>query len=111
MNTFKIPSPVAIALQTGRPELARIGIQMGAAGLTQAQIDELAEYAEALVHEIQREREVVTLMLNQVQNTLSNIKGSLFAVSRLEDALRLMQQGAAPEIVAQALTNPNTESV
>lgn len=103
---FIVPGPIAIALSTGRPELARIGIKVVADQLTQEQIDGLSGYAEALVREIQAERQIVGEMYEQLRGVTQQARGAINTFDRLEEAFRRMRNNEGPEAVREALRNP-----
>lgn len=108
-RTYALPTPIAAALMTGRPEMARIGIKALGDTLTQEQIDELSDYAEAVVREIQAERAIVADMYEQIKVAAGNIKGALNTHNRIQEAFRLMRDNAGPEAVRQAISNPRWE--
>ena len=109
-----VPSPIAVALQTGRPELARIGMQsITAKDWTPERAEEIAkqisDFSEAMVRDLQRERENLAVMLSAVTDAKLNVKGALGTVMRLEEALVEMNKGADPETILAVLRNPNRD--
>lgn len=63
---YPLPTPISVALMTGRPELARYGGEQGNR--------EFSDYAEGVVREIQAERENIQIMYNYMGATLDNMR-------------------------------------
>lgn len=99
---YRIPASLAIAFQTGRPELARISI---GSHLTPEDLAELSRYAEDLVIEVQKERELIQIMSLKVDDMISQAKGMLSTLERFKEAFVLMNSSASIEDVRSVLAN------
>jgi hypothetical protein len=106
----EIPAPIAIGLMTGRPELAKFGMtDLGKTGSRedlQAAAASMSEYAEAMIAELQQERKNLTAMTKAVDDAVSNMRGALRFVERVQRALSDMSKGTAPDVIAERLRNP-----
>ncbi|HEY7235471.1 MAG TPA: hypothetical protein VH539_15055 [Gemmatimonadaceae bacterium] len=104
-----VPAPLAVAMMTGRPELARITMQHLKATATpeeiNAVIDQMSAYGEALTREVQQERDNVRQMEKAVAETVNNLKGALRFVERVQNALKSMRNGDDAATVAATLRN------
>jgi len=105
-----LPAPLAIALTTGRPELARFGMnELGATGSRddlKAAAASMSDYAEALVNELQQERKNLTAMTKAVDDALANMRGAIRFVERVQKSLGEMSKGSSPDVIAETLRNP-----
>lgn len=104
--TFKIPGPIAVALMTGRPEMASIGVMSMAKDLMPEHIEQFALYVENVVREIQAEREIQRIVSDAVHNAVTNLRGALRAMERLDDAMRTMANNGSADEIRCALNNP-----
>ncbi|HKA65446.1 MAG TPA: hypothetical protein VKD00_06975 [Methyloceanibacter sp.] len=102
-----MPGPIAIALMTGRPELARAGMEHILATAKGTPHEELAtmlvEFAVECVRDIAAERDVMQSLLPSIQDARRNLQGAIGSVERLEDAIGLMVRGDDPESIREAL--------
>jgi len=112
-SDVELPTPIAIAMMTGRPELARIGLgELGRSGSRdelQKAAASMSDYAEALVRELQQERKNLQMMTKAVDDALGNMRGAINSVERVKKALASMGKGDSPEQVAADLKNTNGE--
>ena len=106
--SMTIPGPLAVALQTGRPELARLIVNTKSGPLTAEEATQVSNFAEAMVRSIQEERDITVAMYDQVRVAIGNVRGALRTFDRIEDAFRIMSAGGDPIAVREALRNPNS---
>jgi len=106
-----VPGPIAIALMTGRPELARVGmmplIEEAKGTPYEALAEALVTFAAGCVRDIQTERDTFAVLAPALEAAEQNLVGSLNAVRRLSDAVRMMMAGQDPEAIREALKSNN----
>lgn len=104
---YEVPGPIAIALTTGRPEMARLGMESMLAQPTVENLTDvrkqLIEFAAGIVQDITNERQNVRVMIESMHNAISNVAGALNAMNRIDEALRKMNEGTSPEEIAEIL--------
>lgn len=66
----------------------------------------IALYVENVVREIQAEREIQNEMSAAVQNCVSNLRGAMLGMERLNAAMRLMANNASADEIRNVLRNP-----
>jgi len=102
-----MPGPIAIALMTGRPELARAGMEsilVEAKGTPhEALATKLVEFAVGCVRDIAAERETMQVLLPGIQDARRNLQGALGSIERLEEAIGLMVRGDDPHYIRETL--------
>lgn len=102
-QTFQIPSQLAIALNTGRPELARLQ------NVSQHDIEQINEYTVALVKEILAERQIVQVIHESMRQAIELTTGALNYFARIQNAIELMGEGREPQLIIDALENETAE--
>lgn len=102
----RIPGPLAIAIQAGRPELVRAGLPSYAGTMTPEQVQELGDWAEAIVRDCMEERLAIARMTLASEQVRAGALGFVGQVERLHEALQALQRGAPAQEIIDALTNP-----